>query len=169
MAATHCPHCENLLSKKSFNAHKRLYYDEETHQWIKRGKLTTHDDRSLLSETEHAIERFDFDANFTNSKSSSNSAENLSNDFEREIPPPYIDFADVEGDIHEQGEHMHVIPVNIDWSRSACLWLCNAYAMQAFLVSHFRGSLASQPSALAVARTCASGSRSGLLLQAGQR
>ena len=32
-----CPHCDSLLSKKTFEAHKRLYYDESSFQWIKKG------------------------------------------------------------------------------------------------------------------------------------
>ena len=31
-----CQHCDLLLSKKTFERHKRLYYDDSTCQWIKK-------------------------------------------------------------------------------------------------------------------------------------
>ena len=95
----HCPHCENTLSKKSYDAHKRLYYDEDAGQWIKRRRLTTNDEHTILSETENAIEQFDFDANLTDSIESPT-------DIEDELPPPYIDLGDIveEVNTHRQGE-----------------------------------------------------------------
>jgi len=39
-----CPHCDCLLSKKTFEAHKRLYYDGSTDQWIKKCCLEASED-----------------------------------------------------------------------------------------------------------------------------
>ena len=36
-----CQHCDVLLSKKTFEKHKRLYYDDSTCQWIKRRCMCT--------------------------------------------------------------------------------------------------------------------------------
>ena len=36
-----CQHCDALLSKKTFERHKRLYYDESTCQWVKRRCVST--------------------------------------------------------------------------------------------------------------------------------
>ena len=33
-----CPHCGNSVTKKTLCAHKRLYYDNDTGQWIKKMK-----------------------------------------------------------------------------------------------------------------------------------
>ena len=30
----HCPHCQRLVSVKTFKVHKRLFYDEERKTWI---------------------------------------------------------------------------------------------------------------------------------------
>lgn len=98
----HCPHCEIVLSKKSYDAHKRLYYDEDASQWIKKRRFTTKDEHTLLSETEHAIEQFDFDANFD----WQSDLQNPSNDSEHELPPPYIDLSNMEKvDDHQHGEY----------------------------------------------------------------
>lgn len=55
-----CPHCEILLTKKSYDAHKRLYYDENT-GWIKKRRLTSDEEHSRVSATEQAIEQCAFD------------------------------------------------------------------------------------------------------------
>lgn len=55
-----CPHCECILSKKSYMAHKRLYHDGETNQWIKKGQLVPTEHQTLLTETETAMEECDF-------------------------------------------------------------------------------------------------------------
>ena len=31
-----CPHCGVEVAKKTFKTHKRLYYDSNTDQWVKR-------------------------------------------------------------------------------------------------------------------------------------
>ena len=36
-----CQHCDALLSKKTFERHKRFYYDESTCQWVKRHCVST--------------------------------------------------------------------------------------------------------------------------------
>ena len=51
-----CPHCEILLTKKSYDAHRRLYYDDNT-GWIKKRRLTCDEDHSRISATEQAIEQ----------------------------------------------------------------------------------------------------------------
>ena len=38
---SYCPHCGNVLAKKVYDAHKRLYYNEEMEQWIKRNRPDT--------------------------------------------------------------------------------------------------------------------------------
>ena len=42
----HCTHCGGLVSKKTFLAHKRVYYDSNSDQWVKRREL---DPESKLS------------------------------------------------------------------------------------------------------------------------
>ena len=31
-----CPHCESQLNKKTYQAHKRLYFDQDSHVWMKK-------------------------------------------------------------------------------------------------------------------------------------
>ena len=31
-----CPHCGGEVAKKTYQTHKRLYYDSDTDQWVKR-------------------------------------------------------------------------------------------------------------------------------------
>ena len=31
----HCPHCNQWLSLKTYRAHKRLFYNEDTDEWLK--------------------------------------------------------------------------------------------------------------------------------------
>ena len=35
-----CPHCKQVLSFKTFQAHKRIYYNAETGDWIDKGILS---------------------------------------------------------------------------------------------------------------------------------
>lgn len=37
--STFCPHCSCVLSKKTYSAHRRLYYDEDTTQWVKKREV----------------------------------------------------------------------------------------------------------------------------------
>ena len=43
-----CPHCDQLLSVKTFKAHKRRYYDASRNTWLKKscGQSTSLADRS---------------------------------------------------------------------------------------------------------------------------
>ena len=50
-----CPHCCTSLSQKSYDTHKRLFYDSATNQWIKE------DHQRELTSTEQAIEECDTD------------------------------------------------------------------------------------------------------------
>ena len=50
-----CPHCSCELSKKAYNAHKRLYYDNSTHQWIKKRHVTDLE-VELFDETDFEVE-----------------------------------------------------------------------------------------------------------------
>lgn len=54
-----CPHCTSLLSRKAYATHKRLYYDGQTDQWVKKQKLA---DEAVLRESEKAMEAYDFEA-----------------------------------------------------------------------------------------------------------
>ena len=36
-----CPHCSSYLSKKAYRAHRRLYYDPATDQWLKKREVET--------------------------------------------------------------------------------------------------------------------------------
>lgn len=54
-----CPHCERELSKKTFEAHKRLYYDRELDQWIKKQCLIPSEHKNALATSEVALEGFD--------------------------------------------------------------------------------------------------------------
>ena len=53
-----CPHCESMLSKKSYLAHKRLYLDDD--QWIKKRCLIPTNQEVLLTDTESGMEECDF-------------------------------------------------------------------------------------------------------------
>ena len=50
-----------LLSRKAYDTHKRLFYDGDTNQWIKKTCLTTEENRQELASTEQAIEECVFD------------------------------------------------------------------------------------------------------------
>ena len=65
-----CPHCCTSLSQKSYDTHKRLFYDSATNQWIKE------DHQRELTSTEQAIEECDTDF------------------ITDEHPPPLVDFGD---------------------------------------------------------------------------
>lgn len=82
-AKARCPHCDLLLSRKSYEAHKRLYYDGDTSQWIKKSRLASNE-QDLFSKTEEAIEQLDFDANFS-------TMDHLSEDYHDE-QPSHVDF-----------------------------------------------------------------------------
>ena len=56
-----CPHCFTYLSLKAYDTHKRLFYDGDTNQWIKKTCLTTEEHRQELASTEQAVEECDFD------------------------------------------------------------------------------------------------------------
>lgn len=83
-----CPHCETLLSRKSYEAHKRLYYDGDANDWIKKRRLTSDDEHLLISQTEEAIEQFDFDAF---------GPDEILTEMEFDDRPPLVDF-DLEDD-----------------------------------------------------------------------
>lgn len=108
MAEFHCPHCATTLSKKSYDAHRRIYYDEDASSWIKKRRLTTDEEHILLSETEHAIEQFDFDANFDSDSSAhrNNNFQHNQPELRLDQPPPHFDFdemdevGDTAGDMH---------------------------------------------------------------------
>jgi hypothetical protein len=82
----HCPHCDGLLSKESYEAHKRLYLDNDV--WIRKRRLTADDEHFRIIETEEAIEQFDFDA------SESNLEVDETDDYMEcaDTPPPEVDF-----------------------------------------------------------------------------
>lgn len=85
-----CPHCGELLSKKSYCAHKRLYYDTDEGCWIKKRRLTADDHHMLIFETEDAIEQFEFDAR-------PEADEVMSGNEDRgESPPPLFDYDENE-------------------------------------------------------------------------
>lgn len=98
----HCPHCETMLSKKSFDAHKRLYYDEDASNWIKKRRLTTDEEHMLLSETEHAIEQFEFD--FDASYDSDSSVHQYDQPGPKlDDPPPHVDFDEMNEIVNTAG------------------------------------------------------------------
>ncbi len=35
-----CPHCEQYLSLKTYNAHKRLYYSPSKDEWVRKGSIS---------------------------------------------------------------------------------------------------------------------------------
>ncbi len=87
----HCPHCEELLSKKSYEAHKRLYYDCNT-GWIKKRRLTADEEYTRVSTAEQAIEQFAFetdDSEFQNADET-----NVDGNEESDRPPLLVDFGD---------------------------------------------------------------------------
>ena len=43
LSTVFCPHCGALVSRKTYRMHKRLYYDSDTEQWIKRKALDSGD------------------------------------------------------------------------------------------------------------------------------
>ena len=92
----HCPHCDSMLARKTYDAHKRLYYDVETDQWIKKRRLTTDDEYNLLSSTENAMEQLDFDTSCFNLAPSTLDESNNSSQDEA---PPIVDFNEMEQNI----------------------------------------------------------------------
>ena len=44
-----CPHCDRILSYKTFNTHRRLHYDTETDKWVKIGQSSA--DKSMDEES----------------------------------------------------------------------------------------------------------------------
>ena len=94
-------HTEILLTKKSYDAHKRLYYDEDTCQWIKKSKLTTDDEHISLSTTETAIEQLDFDIGLIPSEHEEY------NDSDHDEPPPDVDFDMMEDNATHSNSELH--------------------------------------------------------------
>lgn len=78
-STTFCPHCQQNLSKKSFIKHKRLYYDSDTDQWMK--KRCTDDMFDFQEDLELLADESAFDVGFA---SSSNEADGS--------PPPIVEF-----------------------------------------------------------------------------
>ena len=75
------------MSRKSYEAHKRLYYDGDRGNWIKKRRLTSDDDHQRISMTEEAIEQFDFAACGSDQE---NETVNAEVDFDDR--PPLVDF-----------------------------------------------------------------------------
>ena len=46
-ARVFCPHCDCMLHKKTFNTHKRLYYDEACDIWMKKRSEGLHDESMM--------------------------------------------------------------------------------------------------------------------------
>lgn len=89
-----CPHCDSLLSKKAFEAHRRLYYDSGSQQWIKKRCLQQPEVCAFdePSEEEHA-----FDPNPGNRTDSTVLEPPL------EPPPPIVEFdATLEGNLGKE-------------------------------------------------------------------
>lgn len=61
MADEICPHCNFSLSKKAYETHKRLYYNTESDQWIKKHCLIPDEQIDSLVTTELALEECEFD------------------------------------------------------------------------------------------------------------
>ena len=36
-----CPHCGTCVANKTYRMHKRLYYDDQGDQWVKKKAMTT--------------------------------------------------------------------------------------------------------------------------------
>ena len=72
-----CPHCSCSLSCKAYYAHKRIYFDADSEQWVKKRNI------------EDVInwDGVDFDATDVNSPIGSKSQQSEHTD-----PPPIIDF-----------------------------------------------------------------------------
>ncbi len=69
-----CPHCGDVLTKKVYKTHRRLYYDDDTQQWIKK----RHQDTDFL------VDDIDF-ALETRPNQSSGTSDDC---------PPVVDFDD---------------------------------------------------------------------------
>ena len=65
-----CPHCGHSVSTKTYLAHKRVYYDDDSDQWIKVRKLDSCD---------FLVEDLDFD-------------EDGGSAAQTDLPPPLVDF-----------------------------------------------------------------------------
>lgn len=92
-----CPHCDTCMSRKSYDAHKRLYYDEETGEWIKKRRLITDDQRAELVLTEQAMEECDFDLDTA-------LVREPNHDNETSDRPPLVEFSDADDQQFEDGE-----------------------------------------------------------------
>ena len=97
----YCPHCEALLSRKAYDAHKRLFYDDDNNKWIKLDMLTAEEEHLHVAQTEQAMEYFDFDADCP-SPDQVQEIGTSSNEMDcSNSPPPLIDFT--LGDAHAGG------------------------------------------------------------------
>ena len=78
-----CPHCSCSLSRKVYEAHKRLYFNADSNQWVKKLCLTSIEYRDSLAITELALEECD---DFQNSDVDERRIGSTSD------PPPLVDF-----------------------------------------------------------------------------
>ena len=49
----HCIHCGEFVSKKTFLAHKRIYYDSDSDQWIKKKELDPENEFAISTGNGH--------------------------------------------------------------------------------------------------------------------
>lgn len=92
-----CPHCDTCMSRKSYDAHKRLYYDVETGEWLKKRRLITDDQCAELVSTEQAMEECDFDLDLAFVRESSHNDEPSDR-------PPLVEFTDADDEQCEDVE-----------------------------------------------------------------
>lgn len=88
-----CPHCDCKLSRKTYNTHKRLYYNKESDQWIKKRCLIPNEHRDTLVSTEVALEEFDLIGSSSGEESTESHPDR----------PPLADFCDKSFDIPLEG------------------------------------------------------------------
>ncbi len=75
-----CPHCGDVLTKKVYKTHRRLYYDDDTQQWIKKRR----------PDTDFLADDIDLDLETPDSRPNESSLNNRRDDC-----PPIVDFDDV--------------------------------------------------------------------------
>lgn len=51
-----CPHCGQLLSLKTFKAHKRMYYDSSSNTWLSKQTLVAQDIEDMDAQDHHREE-----------------------------------------------------------------------------------------------------------------
>ena len=123
-----CPHCANTLSKKAYETHKRLFYDDVRDQWIKKARLTTQDHQNELALTECAVEECDYefggDRDVEGSFQQNDSCLRSS-----DSPPPLVDFeAENDNSIEEPAgdviEPHSMMMMHADEGRCTimCIW-----------------------------------------------